>query len=250
MHDQRVYLFGTCLIDQLYPKVGMDALALLELCGYQVEFPLEQTCCGQPPYNSGYREAAFDVAKNVIKAFSQEPLPVVVPSASCAGMIKHHYAQLMADTPLAQAAQDLAARCVELVDFIADKLPYEQLQQSATNQHISLHLSCSSLREVPVAQRWRDILTSLPGVTVSEPENAEECCGFGGTFAVKSPEISACMTADKAQHLSNLQSEHIVSGDCGCLMNIGSHLKHQTGEDPCVHIATIIAQAFGVAYDE
>lgn len=247
---QPVYLFGTCLIDMYYPTAGLDAAALLELCGYQVEYPLAQTCCGQPAYNSGYTKESYDVAAHTVRLFSQQNYPLIVPSASCASMIKHEYPSLLArQSELSRLANSLAARTFELIDFIADLLPFDQLAKQK-EQTVCLHASCSSQRAMPVADRWREVLSSIPGVSLLEPEDAAECCGFGGTFAVKSPVLSNTMTKDKAAKLLAGSPDCIASGDCGCLMSLGNHIKYLHGHDPCLHIASILANAFGVAHEE
>ncbi|KZZ40941.1 hypothetical protein A3755_04165, partial [Oleiphilus sp. HI0085] len=242
-------LFGTCLIDSFYPESGMDAIALLELCNYQIVFPQAQTCCGQPPYNSGEASPAKDVAWHTIQVFSDKKLPVIVPSASCAAMIKHHYPTLF-DTGSTEHKQaiELSSRTYELIEFLEPILPYNK-QSDSSHTHISLHRSCSALREMEVAEPWLSILRKLDGVEVSLPTLEQECCGFGGTFAIKSPEISAAMTADKCEHLLSPNPQSILSGDCGCLLNISGHIKHSGDKRPCTHIARFIAQRFGIQHD-
>ena len=249
MPNKPVYLFGTCLVDTFYPESGIDAISLLELCGYRVIFPQEQTCCGQPPYNSGEEKSARDVAKHTLSIFSKQAFPLIVPSASCAGMIKHHYPALFqAGTKEHEQAIELGKRTYELIEFITPKLPYhQQIDESQTT--ISLHRSCSALREMQVAEHWLTILTKLKGVSVTLPDQESECCGFGGTFAIKSPDISAAMTRDKCKHLLSEKPSRILSGDCGCLLNISGHLSFNKQDIPTLHIARFIAQRFGI-YNE
>jgi L-lactate dehydrogenase complex protein LldE len=246
--SDQVYLFGTCLIDTFYPEAGMDAIALLGLCGQQVIFPQAQTCCGQPPYNSGENKAARDVARQTIQCFSHKKIPLIVPSASCAGMIKYHYPSLFKPgSPEHEQAIELSARTYELVEYIEPLLPYDQ-QITASPAHITLHRSCCALREMQVATHWLSILDKLDHVTVSLPEQEAECCGFGGTFAIKSPAISAAMTEDKCRYLLASKPEEIVSGDCGCLMNISGHLQHNKTTTPTQHLARFVAKRFGVEH--
>ncbi len=249
--SSQVYFFGTCLIDALYPQAGLDAIALLELCDLKVVYPQAQTCCGQAPYNAGFSDHAAAAAAQTVTLFSEHDWPLVVPSASCAGMIKHHYPRLLASDPsLHQQATQLSGRCVELIDFIAERLPYERLSTNpASNTCVSLHTSCAALREEPVADSWSTVLSRLPGVTLKHPQNKQECCGFGGTFAVKSPALSHALTKDKSAALLADHPDHITSGDCGCLMNIGSHIKYKTGHNPCLHLASIVARAFGIRHE-
>jgi L-lactate dehydrogenase complex protein LldE len=245
-HKKQVYLFGTCLIDIFYPQAGLDAVSLLELSGYEVLYPQAQTCCGQPPYNSGFKSPALKIAKQTIQLFSAKEIPLIVPSASCAGMIKHHYPTLFKPHSLeAKQSKDLAERTFELIDFIADKLPYNQ-QPSRTPINITLHESCSALREMNIAHSWRHVLNQLDNINVTYPKNNQECCGFGGTFSVKSDAISAVMTQDKCHNLLNTTGKHILSGDCGCLMNIGEHLKFEGKNDPCLHLASFLVAHFGL----
>jgi len=250
MPEKQVYLFGTCLIDVYYPAAGLDAIALLELCGYHVIFPQTQTCCGQPPYNSGYIEPATDVARQTITTFSDKDIPLIVPSASCAGMIKYHYPTLFPEHSTEHhKAKVLSTRTFELIDFLADKLPYDKQAENNACK-VSLHVSCCAQREMNVAHNWQAILNKLNNVEVHLPEQAHECCGFGGTFAVKSPAISAVMTQDKCQHLLKPEPDAIVSGDSACLMNIGEHLRFEGQENPCLHLASFVAQRFGLYHGE
>jgi len=254
MKTKQVYLFGTCLIDVYYPQAGMDAIKLLELAGYEVVFPQAQTCCGQPAYNSGFKDLSLDVIRHTINTFSQHSLPLIVPSASCAGMIKHHYqhalkkeSALPNDDTDAKNAAELAERTFELIDFLLDKLPYHRLKKRPS-MRVCLHQSCSAQREMKVAASWEKILIRMPHIDVLKPQYADECCGFGGTFAVKSPDVSAVMTEDKCRAILNTQAEYIVSGDCGCLMNLSGHLEHRIEhqEEPIkpMHLASFIAQQF------
>jgi len=248
MNKKQVYLFGTCLIDMLYPQAGLDAVALLELSGYEVIYPQAQTCCGQPPYNSGFKPPAVTIAKQTIQLFSAKDIPLIVPSASCAGMIKHHYPTLFdSETLETKQAEQLAHRTFELIDFIADKLPYNQ-QPLRPPTKVTLHESCSALREMNVAKTWRHVLNKLDNVEVTYPENKQECCGFGGTFSVKSDAISAVMTQDKCHNLLKAKGNKILSGDSGCLMNIGEHLKFEGKKDPCLHLASFLVDHFGLSH--
>lgn len=245
----KAYLFGTCLIDMFYPEAGLDAIALLKLCDYDAVYPLEQTCCGQPPYNSGFDDSATVIAQRTVELFSQQNYPLIVPSASCAGMIKHHYPRLLKNKPaLAKRASDLAKRTYELVDFIADKLPFERCKEQG-HHVVALHQSCAAQREMNVAQSWYSVLEKLPGVQVCLPEHHTECCGFGGTFAIKSEAISSVMTDDKAKALLALSADTISTGDCGCLMNIAGRIEHLGHTADCKPLARFIAERFGVQHE-
>lgn len=213
----RVFFYGTCLIDLSFPDAGMAAVQLLEHAGYQVQFPDAQTCCGQPPFNSGYPDAARDVLRPQLDAFAGTD-PILVPSASCAGMLTHQVPQLFADTPDAKKAEGFASRVVEVSSFLASQGVVLIDQGPPTS--IALHLSCSAQRGVRVAESMRALVAQLSQVRVLEPERAYECCGFGGTFAVKQPEISAAMAKDKADSLRALGADRLISNDSGCLLNL------------------------------
>jgi len=245
---QTVCFFSTCLVEHLYPNVGMDSLALLRLCNINAVLPEFQPCCGQPAYNSGATNEAKSVARNTIDILSASGLPVVVPSASCADMICQHYPNLFIDEPAyAAKAQALSERCYELINFIADKLPQTTEQTKADTKQMRLHVSCSAARGTRSSDSWKKALSTI-GLTPEEPEYAHECCGFGGTFAVKAPEISSSMAADKCQNLSKNNCSQFTSGDCGCLMNLNGYSEKQSLNLHGKHIATLLAQHYGVAY--
>jgi L-lactate dehydrogenase complex protein LldE len=217
-HAKKVYFFGTCLIDAAYPDAGMAAIRLLESLGVQVVFPREQSCCGQPAYNSGFTREARAVARKQIAVFPK-PYPIIVPSGSCAGMMKHHYPHLFADAPDEAAAQRFSGRVYELSEYLVTvlKADFEDRGDPLT---ITWHSSCHALREMDVIRHSKALIRQLKNVTLVELERESECCGFGGTFAVKQPAISAAMVKDKAADISRTGASIVVAGDCGCLMNI------------------------------
>ena len=217
-----VYFFATCVVDQFFPDAGMDAIALLEREGIRVHFPEDQTCCGQPAYTSGFREEARKVAAHQLTLFPED-WPVVVPSGSCAGMMKHHYPTLFADDPARKAiAEKLAARVYELTQFLVDVLAFKA-DDLGSPCKVVLHTSCSARREMGVHLTGRKLLGELANVTVAQQDHEAECCGFGGTFSIKQPEISGAMVEDKLKALKASGAERVVSADCGCLMNILGH---------------------------
>lgn len=220
-----VYFFGTCLIDVMYPQAGVSAVQLLQREGIRVIYPQGQTCCGQPAWNSGYRDEARQVARAQIQLFPK-PIPIVVPSGSCAGMMKHHYPSLFAGQPDEAEANDVAQRVYELTEFLVDVLAI-QLQDLGEPVEVTVHTSCSARREMGVADKIETLLGQLEQVSVKEQAYKAECCGFGGTFAVKQPEISAAMVSDKTQHIRATGASQLISQDCGCLMNISGAFEHQ-----------------------
>jgi L-lactate dehydrogenase complex protein LldE len=233
-----VYFFGTCLVDLLYPRVGLAAMRLLRREGLRVIFPQAQTCCGQPAYNSGYRREARQVARRQLDVFPAE-IPLVVPSASCAGMLRVQYPRLFADTPEAGRAAALAGRVYELTDFLARVVDFRPRDRGRPLR-VVLHNSCSARRELGVAGAATELLGRLANVQTVEPDHAHDCCGFGGTFAVKQPEISAAMASDKADAVAAAAAPLLVGQDCGCLMNLGCTFAHR-GEGPVVkHIAELL----------
>lgn len=228
---RQVYFFGTCLVDMFYPNAGMAGIRLLEHGGCQVEYPMAQSCCGQPPFNSGFQAEAREVAAKQLALFAQ-PFDLVVPSGSCAGMIKHHWPDLLAGTEHEAAARALAARTYELAEYLVDVLDIE-LSDRGQPIEIALHTSCSARREMSVAEQGKALLAKLSNVTVKVAQYETECCGFGGTFSVKQPEISAAMAHDKAHHLAATGAQKFVCGDSGCLMNIsGTMGKENMQLDP------------------
>jgi len=214
-----VYLFATCLVDQFAPEVGLDTIHLLEREGIKVHFPEQQTCCGQPAYTSGYPDEARKVARQQLSLFPQ-PWPVVVPSGSCAAMMRHHYPKLFADDPsLLAKSKELSERLFELTEFLVHVVNFKQLDLG-TPCKVALHTSCHARREMGSHETSAALLDSLTAVTVAQQARAEECCGFGGTFAIRYPEISEAIVSDKVESLRATGVEQFVSADCGCLFNI------------------------------
>lgn len=241
-----VYLFGTCLVDQFAPEAGLDTVHLLEQEGIKVHFPEQQTCCGQPAYNSGYPDEARAVALQQLNLFPQ-PWPVVVPSGSCAAMMRHHYPKLFADDPsLLAKTRELAERIFELTEFLVHVADFKQ-QDIGTPCTVALHTSCHARREMGSHETSAALLNSLSQVKVVEQARAEECCGFGGTFAIRYPEISEAIVSDKVESLRATGAERVVSADCGCLFNILGRAAKQdevagrsTASLPGEHIASFL----------
>ncbi|QJQ96807.1 MULTISPECIES: (Fe-S)-binding protein [Halomonadaceae] len=222
---QKVYFFGTCLIDVFYPQAGLDGIRLLEREGIEVIFPQEQTCCGQPAYTSGYHDEARKVAEAQLELFP-EPWPIIVPSGSCGGMMRTHYAQLFAGTPREAQALSVAERVFELTEFLIH-VCHVVLTDKGQPERVAMHTSCSARREMGLAETGPKLLAQLGQVELVEQVRAAECCGFGGTFAVRHPEVSAAMVEDKTQALEASGAERFVTSDCGCLMNIAGRFEHQ-----------------------
>ncbi|WP_207485357.1 (Fe-S)-binding protein [Arenibaculum pallidiluteum] len=239
-HKPRVALFVTCLVDIYRPSVGFSAIELLERAGCTVEVPRAQTCCGQPAYNSGDRADAKALARQVIEAFEGFDY-VVAPSGSCAGMIKEHYVELFADDPAwFQRAQHLRHRTYELLSFLVDVRGLERVEARFEGT-VTYHDSCSGLRELGVKQQPRRLLASVGGLELRELPGAEVCCGFGGTFCIKYPDISNKMVEDKAVEIEATGAGTVLAGDMGCLLNIAGKLKRRGSAVQVRHVAEVLA---------
>lgn len=251
--SKQVYFFSTCLVEHLFPKVGMDCVALLELAQFEVVLPEYQSCCGQPAYNSGADLEAKKVAKKTIDLLSKLDIPIIVPSASCADMLISYYPKMFAsDTIYQEKAKALAERCHEAIRFILPHLP-EPLSASKdpsdNSQTQRLHVSCSARRGMDCSAAWQQAATLVNG-SAEEPEYAQECCGFGGTFSVKAPEVSSAMADDKVKKLSANNVRRFISGDCGCLMHLNGYSEKQGLNLKGEHLATALARAHGVSYEK
>lgn len=238
----RVGLFVTCLVDLFRPTVGFSAVKLLEDADCLVEVPAAQTCCGQPAYNAGDRADAIELARRVITVFAGYDY-VVVPSGSCAAMIRRHYPALFADDPeMRGRADDLAGRTWELTSFLSDVLKVE-LGPVGYAGTIAYHDSCSGLRELGVREQPRRLLRKVSGLEIKELAQPEECCGFGGTFCVKYPDISEKMVGDKAEDVVATGADTLLAGDLGCLMNIAGRLQRMGSPVKVRHVAEVLAGA-------
>ena len=236
----RVGLFVTCLVDLMRPRIGFAAVKLLEQSGCDVEVPRAQTCCGQPAWNSGDDRNAAAIARQVVDAFEGFD-HVVAPSGSCAGMIRVHYAEALASDPAyAQRAAVLAAKTHELVSFLV-RVRGMNAVSAACKARICYHDSCSSLREMHVNEEPRQLLASVDGLELHELRDLEVCCGFGGLFSVKYPEISERMADDKIADAQNTGAEIIAGADLGCLLHLQGRLARRGLAIRTLHIAEILA---------
>lgn len=236
----RVGLFVTCLVDLFRPSVGFAAIKLLELGGAKVEVPRAQTCCGQPAYNSGDRKDAAAIARQVIETFEDFDY-VVAPSGSCAGMLRLHYPRLLADDPTyAERAQALAAKSFELTSFLVDVLRLDRVDASY-NATVTYHDSCSSLRELGIKDAPRHLLRSVEGLSLLELEEGEICCGFGGAFSAKYPDISTAIADSKLRDIGATGARAVLSGDLGCLMQIAGRLAREGASIEVRHVAEVLA---------
>ena len=235
---EKVYFFGTCLIDLFYPQAGLDGIRLLEREGIEVIYPQDQTCCGQPAYTSGYADEARAVAAAQLELFP-EPWPIIVPSGSCGGMMRTYYPQLFAGTEQEARATEVAERIYELTEFLLHVCQL-QLDDRGEPEKVAMHTSCSARRQMGLADTGPALLARMGQVELVEQARAAECCGFGGTFAVRHPEVSAAMVEDKTQAIEATGARHFVTSDCGCLMNIAGRLEHQGKAVKGEHIASYL----------
>ena len=237
---RHVALFVTCLVDFFRPTVGFAAIKLLERAGCRVSVPAAQTCCGQPGYNSGDSASAAAIARRVIDAFERFDY-VVAPSGSCAGMISHHYPRLLGDDKrYGERARKLAAKTFELTQFLVDVCGLDTLDVSI-DRKVTFHDSCSSLREMRVRAQPRALLGQVGALDFRELPDGESCCGFGGTFCVKYPEISDRMVTEKIANIEKSGADLLLAGDLGCLLNMAGKLKRQGSKIESRHIAEVLA---------
>lgn len=239
-----VSLFGTCVVDLFFPEAGLDAIRLLEQQGIRVHFPQQQSCCGQPAWTSGYREEAKAVALAQLDLLD-DGRPVVVPSGSCAGMFRHHYRELFAEEPdNLRRAEELAERTFELTEFLL-KVCKVQLVDRGEKHKIALHTSCTARREMNTHLHARELLAQLDNVERIDHDHESECCGFGGTFSVRMPDISGAMVLDKTTALRESGAAEVISADCGCLMNINGALEKQQQAFRGRHLASFLWERCG-----
>jgi L-lactate dehydrogenase complex protein LldE len=237
---KQISLFVTCVVDQLFPNVGMSVAAVLKGLGYSVEFPRAQTCCGQPAFNSGYREEARGIAMHFLDVFRDSEF-IVVPSGSCASMVSHHFEQLFERDPerLAEVHR-LEKRVWEFSRFLTEVAAVEdvgaRLETVAT-----YHDSCHALRELHIKDGPRRLLSHVKGLELREMDTAEECCGFGGTFSVKFPEVSGGMARTKIESIKRTGASVVVSIDSSCLMQLQGTMRRQGLAVTTMHLAEVLA---------
>ena len=240
---RRVSLFVTCLVDQFFPSVGLAAVQVLERCGLQVDFPEAQTCCGQPAFNSGFHAETRAVARAWLRAFAKSEA-VVSPSGSCVSMVRNGFPELFHDHPAELAeARALAERTFEFSEFLVNVLKLEDVGAPRWSRPggITLHESCHLLRELKVREPARRLLARVPGLELREMQRSEECCGFGGTFAVKFGPLSAALADDKLKNAAASGAAAVVACDMSCLMHLDGRARRTGVPLRCVHLAEVLA---------
>lgn len=237
----KVSLFVTCLVDTLYPQVGISAVRLLRRLGVDVDFPAEQTCCGQPAFNSGYHDDARAAAIQMVRAFRESEW-VVGPSGSCVSMIRHYYPALFQDHPLRSEALEFANKTYELSQFIVDVLGVTDL--GGTFEGVATyHTSCHMTRGLGVKDAPLTLLSHVRGLQLVDLPLADECCGFGGTFAVKMSGLSTAMADDKLDNVAKTGAQYLVGGDMACLMHLGGRLEKRGMPVKVMHLAELLEAA-------
>ena len=239
---RKVHIFIPCFVDQLYPSVGFNMVKLLEKAGCEVSYSANQTCCGQPAFNAGFKGEAKEVCIKFLDDFKQAET-IVTPSASCAGFIKNYYTGLLEETPYKHAAQKIKARIFELSDFLVNRIEFTDFG-AELNTIATYHDSCAALRECKVKQEPRILLGKVKGLELKEMNDVETCCGFGGTFAVKFESISIAMADQKIHHASQTGAATLVSTDMSCLMHIDGCMKHQQKDIKVMHLADVLTSGW------
>lgn len=251
----RVGLFVSCLINSLRPSIGIATWRLLQSTGVDISIPKEQTCCGQPAYNSGYFDQAKKFAERTLSQFAHYDY-IVVPSGSCAGMLSHHYPQLLShsstqDNQASHSLDDFSSKVVELTTFLNDIVQWHPTKSNTFNKTVTYHDSCAGLRELSVKSQPRQLLKAC-GIPLKEMHKCQECCGFGGTFSIKYADISTRMADNKLHHAIHTQADILAMGDLGCMLNIEGRLTRlQNGKKinttiQVMHIAEVLAKAEGL----
>lgn len=240
--NKPVSLFVTCIIDMIYPGTGVSVVDILDHLGIEVRFPLNQTCCGQPAFNSGFRDDAKVVAKQFLTAFADAEL-IVTPSGSCGSMVRHYYPELFADDPeWRDRANRAAAITWEFSEYLVDGLGVTDIGAALPPTKVAFHHACHGYRLMGLGTQAQTLASHIDGVTVTELMGADQCCGFGGLFAVKMPEISGAMLNDKVKHINAADAELIVTGDSSCLTQMNGGLSRQDSPKRVMHIADLLAQ--------
>lgn len=238
----QISLFITCFNDTLFPETGKAMVSLFERLGHSLDFPMDQTCCGQMHYNTGYQEETVPLVRRFVNVFG-EAEAIVAPSASCVGMVREYYSRVAKDTgdqELINKVEQVVPKVFELSEFLVDELGIEDVGAYYPHR-VTYHPTCHSLRMLEVGDAPLKLLRNVEGIDLVELPAAEECCGFGGTFAIKNADTSAAMLGDKIHHIKGTGAEVCASADNSCLMHIGGALQRQRGGVKTVHLAEILA---------
>jgi L-lactate dehydrogenase complex protein LldE len=238
--QKKITLFVQCIVDSIHPEVGDALVNIFHELGVEIDCPTDQTCCGQPAFNSGYRQPAALAAKHFIQTFEGSDV-IVCPSGSCVNMVRNHYPELLGDEPnWSRRAEELAGRVFELTEYLVDEAGVEDLGARYQGK-ITYHDSCHLLRGLRIREQPRALIRRINGAEFVEMNDSERCCGFGGAFSVKYPEISTAMVSDKVKNILDSGADTVVGCDMGCLMNISGLLSRMGSEIKVMHIAQVLA---------
>jgi len=237
-----VQIFIPCFIDQLYPQTAFNMIKLLKKAGCNVEYNTEQTCCGQPAFNAGFRDESKEVCSKFIKDFRGAEY-VVAPSASCVGFVRNYYMKMFGNSSMHNEVKELGKKTYELTDFLVNVLNYEKFGASF-EAAVTYHDSCAALRECGIKIEPRKLLENVKGLELVEMNDVETCCGFGGTFAVKFEPISIGMADQKALNAVATGGKYIVSTDHSCLMHLDGYIRHKGMNIQTIHIADVLASGW------
>ncbi len=242
-----VSLFVTCIVDRVYPQTGIAVVEILERLGIKVDFPMGQTCCGQPGFNAGFWDEARSVARQFLRAFAAAEV-IVTPSGSCASMVRHYFPQIFAEDERWLARAERAASITwEFSEYLVDGLGVTDLGARLPEVSVAFHDACHGLRLMGLRGQLRQLAAGIEGVSLCELEDADQCCGFGGLFAVKMSEISVAMADGKVDHIAASEAERVLTGDCGCMTQLNGRLRRR-GDAPRVqHIAELLAEGLRYA---
>ena len=234
----KVSLFIPCLVDQFFPSVGMNLYRILKKVGVSVDYPMEQTCCGQPAFNSGYHKEAIELAQRFLEIFKDSEC-IVSPSGSCTSMVKIFYPEILEDAEIKETLSDLISRTYEFSDFLVNIVGIKDVGARFPHR-VTYHDACHLLRELKIHLAPRELIRNVHGIELVEMEDSELCCGFGGTFSVKFQEISTAMAEDKATAIEKTNAKYLVANDSSCLMQIGGYLsRHRVPVKP-LHLADLL----------
>jgi len=236
----KVSLFIPCLTDQFFPRVGLNLVKILKKAGASVDYPMEQTCCGQPAFNSGYHEEAIELAERFLRVFRQAEY-IVAPSGSCTSMVKIFYPEIVLDHNLSELLHEVVSKTYEFSEFLVNVMGITDLGARFPHK-VTYHDACHLLRELKVKHPPRELIRNVRDIQFVEMENSEDCCGFGGTFSVKFPEISTAMAEDKARAIVASGAEYVVANDSSCLMQIAGYLSRKGLAAKPLHLAELLGE--------
>ncbi len=240
----KVDIFIPCFIDQLYPDTGMNMVKILRKLGCEVNYNEKQTCCGQPAFNSGYFDDAREVARKCITDLQSDSEYVVIPSASCGGMIKHGYKELFKQSTDIQSCQELSKKVYEFAEFVTDILKVEKIEGASLSGKATYHDSCSARRENGIYDQPRKLLSNVEGLELVEMEKGTDCCGFGGSFAVKFEPISIGMGDQKVTEALATEADYLISSDLSCLMHLGGYIQAKEKSIKPMHLIDVLASGW------